>query len=103
MSLDIKLSTALYENNITHNLTDMAEAAGVYGVIWRPEENDIETAGDLIEPLGKGLALLKAEPEKFKRHNPPNGWGTYEDFVVFVGKYLQACCENPDAEVTAWR
>ena len=107
MSLDITLTavreTSVFERNITHNLNRMADEAGIYGVIWRPEENGIETAAQLIEPLQTGLALLKDEPDRFKALNPPNGWGKYEGLVSFVEAYLAACIANPDATIEASR
>lgn len=95
--------TELYDANITHNLGKMAEAAGIYKHLWRPEELNIMKAGQLIEPLEKGLALLKEKPEDFKQYNAPNGWGMYEHFVPFVEKYLNACKENPDASISVSR
>ena len=103
MSLDICLlavrtiETRVFEGNVTHNLGEMAAMAGVYGCIWYPEESGFKTAGEIIEPLRKGLELLKSEPEFFQKFNPPNGWETYEGLVKFVEDLLQACEENPDA------
>lgn len=107
MSLDVSLTavvrTEVFEANITHNLNTMAEAAGIYQHLWRPEELGLKTAGELIAPLGIALGALKSDPERFKKHNPPNGWGTYEGFVEWVEKYLQACIAHPDAEISVWR
>ena len=77
----------------------MADEAGIYRHIWRPEEIGITQAKDLIEPLEKGLALMKSDPERFIALEPPNKWGTYEVFVPWVESYLNACRENPDAEI----
>lgn len=107
MSLDVYLEakrpTEVYTANITHNLGRMAEAAGIYQALWRPEEIGITTAEQLIEPLSAGLALLQSDPPRFEALNSPNGWGLYEHFVPFVEKYLAACKENPDATVRVWR
>lgn len=103
MSLDVYLEKTVYSRNITHNLNKMAEAAGIYGALWRPDENGIWTAQELIQPLSVGLAKLIAEPEKFKKHDSPNGWGMYEHFVPFVSDYLAACVANPDASVRVSR
>ncbi len=113
MSLDVSLypnpcnvcgrSDEGYSSNITHNLGGMAEAAGIYQACWRPEEIGITTAGQLIEPLKAGLAALKADPEKFKVFNAPNGWGLYEHFVPWVEEYLAACERNPDATIRVSR
>ena len=107
MSLDVYLEavrpTEVYWANITHNLGRMAEAAGIYKHLWRPEEIGITTANQLIEPLTTGLALLESDPPRFRQYNAENGWGTYEHFVPFVRKYLAACIENPDATIRVSR
>jgi hypothetical protein len=107
MSLDVYLTatrpTTVFEANITHNLNVMAEAAGIYKHLWRPEELGITKAGDLIFPLEAGLAALKADPPKFEALNPSNGWGRYCDFVPWVAEYLEACRKNPDAEISVSR
>jgi len=103
MSLDVYLEevkpTEVYGGNITHNLTKMAQEAGIYEALWRPDENYITEARHLIDPIEKGLAKLKADPEKFKKFNPENGWGNYENLVKFVERYLKACKEHPEASV----
>jgi hypothetical protein len=91
----------LYESNITHNLNAMAEAAGIYRELWRPDEIGITKARQLIQPLENGLS--KADPEKFKKYNAPNGWGLYEHFVPWVESYLDACKAYPDADVKVSR
>ena len=107
MSLDVRLTaarkTTIYEANITHNLGKMADAAGIYYHLWRPEEIGISRAGDLIEPLKNGLELLRSDPERFKGFDAPNGWGTYKHFVPFVAEYLLSCEANPDADISVSR
>lgn len=62
MSLDVYLrldnGNEVYDANITHNLNTMAEEAGIYKHLWRPEELGITKAKDLIEPLAEGLAKM---------------------------------------------
>jgi hypothetical protein len=103
MSLDVYLTatrrTTVFEANVTHNLAPMAREAGIWKELWAPEEAGILTAIQLIGPLQRGLALLRSDPERFRTLNPPNGWGDYEGFVVWVERYLEACRENPDAEI----
>ena len=103
MSLDVWLTavrpTQVYERNITHNLNTMADEAGIYKHLWRPDELGITKASQLIEPLTKGLELLRSDPERFKAFNPPNGWGDYDGLVDFVAEYLKACIDHPDADV----
>ena len=59
MSLDVHLiavrEVSVYSDNMTHNLGEMAEQAGIYSVIWRPEESGVERAQELIIPLEMGL------------------------------------------------
>jgi hypothetical protein len=98
-----EVSETFYSFNITHNLNTMADKAGIYNHLWRPEEIGITKAHQLIEPLGKGLADLKARPDYFKQFNAENGWGVYENLVKFVEDYLEACKEYPDSNVSADR
>lgn len=122
MSLDVSLYTAnpikkvcsccnseyeareqLFFANITHNLNKMAMEASIYQHVWRPEELNITTASELIEPLTKGIADMKARPDHYKQFNAANGWGLYEHFVPWLEKYLDACKEYPDAVVEVSR
>ena len=111
MSLDVYLKdpTATYDTNdlywanITHNLGEMADKAGIYKALWRPEEIGAEYAKDIIEVVEKGLEDLKARPEYFEQFNSPNGWGMYEHFVPFVADYLEALKEYPDAKISVSR
>jgi hypothetical protein len=89
----------VFSANITHNLGKMADAAGIYQHLWRPEELGITKARDLIEPLRKGLALLLSDRPRFEKFNAPNGWGLYQNFVPWVEKYLCACEAYPDADI----
>lgn len=93
----------VYSANITHNLGKMADAAGLYEALWRPDECGVETASQLVGPLERGLAALEADPDRFRALNPANGWGSYEGLVRFVHAYLEACREHLQARVTVSR
>lgn len=101
MSLNVYLENEdgeeLYSRNITHNLTNMAGAAGIYYCLWIPEEFDIIYARQLIDPLEKGVALLATNKSRFEVFNSSNGWGMWEHFLPFCADYLQACRDHPDA------
>jgi hypothetical protein len=107
MSLDVYLTDEdgerLYEANITHNLNTMAKEAGIYACLWRPDENGIVKAAQIIEPLRAGLTQLIERPTYFEKFNASNGWGMYHHFVPFCAKYLEACIAHPDANVKVWR
>lgn len=116
-------SEQVYRANITHNLGEMADEAGIYEALWRPHrlkegynipENDHEAewkfesesitiAKDIIPLLEKGLADLKARPEYYEQFNASNGWGLYKHFVPWIEKYLEACKEYPDAIIEVSR
>jgi len=106
MSLDVSLyldDKEVFTANITHNLGEMAEAAGIYQHVWRPKEMGITRAKELIEPIGKGLELMRTLPATFKQYDSPNGWGLYKHFVPWLEKYLAACEEYPMARVEVCR
>ena len=85
--------------NITHNLYTMAEEAGIYKHLWKPEEIGITKAGQLVDSVEKGLTDMKAKPTYYKQFDSPNGWGIYDDFVPWIEKYLEACKKWPDAKI----
>jgi len=111
MSLDVYLNTkdvdgneiGVYDSNITHNLTEMADKAGIYYALWRPEEKGWKQAKDIVPILEKGLTKLKAKPQYYKKFDAENGWGTYKHFVPFVEQYLEACKQYPSAEISVSR
>jgi len=108
MSLDVALTCGhcngeLFSANITHNLNAMAEAVGIYKPVWRPDENGIRHASDLIDILETGIAKMKADPAKFKEMDPENGWGSYDNFLPWLESYLEACKKYPKAVIGACR
>lgn len=93
----------VFSANYTHNCGNMAESAGIYRHVWKPEEIGITKAKQLILALREGIAIMEADPERFKKLNPPNGWGSYETFVPWLKKYLSACEQYPEADVRVSR
>ena len=98
-----KEETTVYHANITHNLNTMAQVAGIYQALWRPEDIGVTHAAQLISLLREGLRVLLDDPERLKVYAPDNGWGTYDNLVVFVRNYLAACERYPEATVRVWR
>jgi hypothetical protein len=113
MSLDIDLMitqpVSVWDWNITHNLGKMASAVTLeedltlYDVLWRPDENGIVTASEILPYLEKGLEILNSSPEEYKQYNPENGWGTYDGLLRFVIEYRNACIINPEGVIRASR
>lgn len=94
----------VYEANYTHNCNVMAEEAGIYKHVWRPDEcEEIYCAGDIIEPLQQAIRLMEDEPKRFIALNPKNGWGSYDTFLPWLRRYLEACVENPKAKIRVSR
>lgn len=96
-SRSVLVSDEFYWANITHNLGAMADEAGIYKALWRPDENGFTNAGQIVQILESGLEKMKKNPAHFSKFNASNGWGTYRDFVPWLEKYLAACKEYPDA------
>lgn len=110
MSLDVYLSYEedgndinVYSSNITHNLGRMAEAAGMYKALWRPEEEGWTKARDIAPVIEAGLQKMKEDPALYKRLDAANGWGTYDQFIPWIEQYLEACKKYPSANVSVWR
>lgn len=93
----------LFNANITHNLGPMAKEAEIYDILWRPDENGIEIAMQLIDQLEDAIKIMQKDPERFKKYDSENGWGLYEHFVPWLSDYLEACKDNPEAEVSVSR
>lgn len=92
--------TCIGNFNVTHNLAGMAEEAGVYEILWKPELS-VKTASDMIAPLEAAIKDMTERKDYYERFNSPNGWGTYESFLPWLCSVLACCKENPDAEVSA--
>lgn len=89
----------LFSSNITHNLKEMAREAGVFEHLWFPENIGITRARELVDPLTTAVALMSADPARFKKHDTPNGWGLYKNFLPWIERLLAACIQHPDAFV----
>jgi hypothetical protein len=113
MSLDVYLMAtkpcSVYSANITHNVNTMAMAVELpndltlYDVMWRPDEHEMVYAKDIVDYLHAGWKDLVSNPEKYKKFNPLNGWGSYDGLVNFVKNYHAACMENLDATLRVSR
>lgn len=48
----------IYAASITHNINKIVIVAGIYEVLWCPDEVSVTKAYQLIEPLMGGIAKL---------------------------------------------
>lgn len=108
MSLDYSISCPHCgqgeDFNITHNLAAMARDAGIYEILWHPEKmNPQPTAFSVAMTLESAIALMWADPARFKLHDAPNGWGIYDHFMPWLEKVARYCRDHPDFRVSASR
>jgi hypothetical protein len=104
MSLDIGIrcnccKAEIVSMSITHNLTEMAEACGLYSLMWEAEGKEVK---DLVLPLKQAIKELKNNPEKYKKYNPKNGWGDYEGLLKVAMEFYKECFRNRNKNVTIW-
>ena len=64
-----------YDGNITYNVYEMLEVA--FGENHLKKWNDL-SCDKFFRDLEKGYIDMIKNPEKYKKYNSPNGWGTYE-------------------------
>jgi hypothetical protein len=95
VSLDVYLGRKHWQN-ITHNLAPMWHAAGCYDALY---ESDGKRAQSIVKRLRAALVRMETDPDAFKRHDAPNGWGLYENAVPWLRRLLAACEEHPNATI----
>jgi len=95
----------LADFNITHNLGRMAKEAGIYECLWHPNEHGMVTPRpkDIVKTLSSGIELMKEDPERFRKFDAENGWGTYSNFLPWLENVLEACLEYPNARISVSR
>lgn len=111
MSLDISLysknaqgnESEVWGGNITHNLNDMARKAGLYEVMWRPDQNGVEIGMDAIDTLVSGMKYMILNKKELENFNQENGWGTYEELYTIASEYLLYCWKYPNARIEVSR
>lgn len=114
MSLDIWLEmplatgneeyiAVLYEANITHNLNNMAKEAGLYEIMWRPDEIGVRFARDAVYQLEEGIKYMLEHKVELMPFTPDNGWGSYEGLLRVAQEFCEACYRYPNALIKVSR
>jgi hypothetical protein len=98
-----KYRRCLFHGHITHNLAEMANHLKIYECLWRPDENNLKYAKEIIPILEHGLDKLKTSSQYYKQYEPSNGWGTIVKFIKFIDDVLFHCKEYPNAEIRVSR
>lgn len=102
MSLDITLSgpevvaVEYCSMNYTHNVTPMWELAGVYEELYN---RNGAKAGDIVQILKTGILNMELNPAEFKKLNPPNGWGDYDDALRWLKIFTKHCEDHPNSTI----
>jgi len=61
------------------------------------------TGKESLKKLETFKAAMINDPNKFKKMNPPNGWGSYTTFLSAIEKLIEAAKEHPDHIWHSWR
>lgn len=110
MSLDIWLtvktgknnreSLTIFDGNITGNLCDMWQEAGILDTLY---DSGGKKAEEMLPSLVSGITKMRKDPKHYKQFDSPNGWGTYEDGLKFVRSLARACNRFPESVVGIWK
>ena len=76
-----------YDGNITYNVYKMLEVA--FGENHLKKWNDL-SCDKFIKDLEEGYIDIKENPEKYRKYDSPNGWGTYETTLYSIEKLYEA-------------
>lgn len=94
--------------NITHNLTEMADkccvslcnnnSVSLYQLMWHPEDSlgIITPTMDYVTELISCCKMLGENADLFKRYNPDNGWGNYEQLLGKTKEFIAALIKISD-------
>ena len=84
-----------YDGNITYNVYEMLEVA--FGEYHLKKWNDL-SCDKFFKNLEKGYIDMKENPEKYRKYNSPNGWGTYETTLNAIEKLYKAIKEYAEVD-----
>ena len=87
----------VYDGNLTWNISEMLQVA------FEHEDHIKKLNGmkcvDAKPIVQKAYVRLLLNEENYEQYNAPNGWGTYEDTVEYIGEFYQAILNNLDGRV----
>lgn len=102
MSYDVRLviDTGAHEPvevawwNITYNLRAMFAEGGLAIRDWHG------LRADQVEPAVRdAIRQMRQDPPRFRRHNPPNGWGDYDSCLHWLEVVADGMAEHHRTEV----
>lgn len=89
----------VWSYSMSDGLKPMAEAAGLYQVIWNPHELGFTHACQCIPALTSGVVALALDRMEFEEFNHRKDLYTYDDLLRFAQYFLNACRTWPMASV----
>ena len=103
MSYDISLvidtgheeTEVAYVGSYTYNVGDMYREALGFSL----GELDGKNACDSLDILDKGIKDMQANPDKYKKMNPENGWGNYEGALEYLLNIRHQCHRYPKCTI----
>lgn len=88
MSYDITIGD--HWSNYTYNIARMLYEDGFSWNDWHGKEGlAVGTRLDLL------IERMEREPERFIKHDPPNGWGDYRGCLNWLKGIRRACVDHP--------
>jgi hypothetical protein len=85
------------EDNITNNLAEMADKAGLYEPLWN---SNGKKASEILADLEIGVCNLgEMSFDDIKKYTPSNGWGDVHSLRQFTKNIISCCKIFPDAVV----
>ena len=97
MSLDISVNavieTTVISKNITHNLNKMWREAKIYDALYNFQDMEVK---EILPILEKGYEELVKYPDKYKKFNSPNGWGTYNQAILWLEELIEEMRKYPN-------
>ena len=83
--------TVVEIGNYTSNVSPMwREALG--GVRLRDYHG--APCSEAAGPLAEAVKRMEAEPDEYRKMNPPNGWGDYEGALDYLRRLAEACATH---------
>lgn len=82
----------------TYNLRNMFVAC----MDWDYAQSKWYNVADVLPKIRRGIAELQEHPDKYKRYNAPNGWGTVSSALDALKSLYQCILDNSAEASRTW-
>lgn len=76
---------------LTYNLSEMVRSAGAYKIF----ANHSTTGPEGLEILERAVLALESDPDRFRKMNPANGWGSYDGLLKVFREMVREMKDGP--------